>query len=100
MIEKFLNRTKQITLADLATGHGKDYLLRNTMEELGEYCSAVTITDGVKQKPLKETPRQEAVDVIICALSLFYAEGGNDEELAEYGLVKLRKWAERLPDRG
>lgn len=26
MIEKFLNRTKQITLADLATGHGKDCL--------------------------------------------------------------------------
>jgi hypothetical protein len=96
MIKKFLERTKEITLADMATGHGKDYLLRNTMEELGEYCAAVTITQGIKKKPLKETARQEAVDVIICALSLFYAEGGTDEELADYGMVKLKKWSDRL----
>jgi len=98
MIDKFLRRTKEITLADLATGHGKDYLLRNTMEELGEYSAAVTIEAGIKKKPLKETARQEAVDVIICALSLFYAEGGTDAELAEYGLVKLQKWADRIPN--
>ena len=94
---KFLSHTRKITLADLEVGHGKNYLLRNTMEELGEYCAAVTITKGIKKKPLKETPQQEAVDLIICALSLFYAEGGTDEELAEYGLKKLKKWADRIP---
>ncbi len=96
-IHAFLERTREITLADVAVGHDKDYLLRNTMEELGEYCAARTITEGIKQKPLKETPRQEAVDLIICALSLFYAEGGTDIELAEYGIVKLQKWADRIP---
>lgn len=96
-IHEFLEETRKITLADLATGHGRDYLLRNTTEELGEYCAAITISEGMKNKPLKETPRQEAVDLIICALSLFYAEGGTDEELATYGMVKLKKWSDRLP---
>lgn len=97
LVDYFLTKTRDITLRDLATGHGRDYLLRNTTEELGEYCAAVTISEGIKDKPLKETPRQEAVDLIICALSLFYAEGGTDEELAEYGMVKLKKWEDRLP---
>lgn len=96
-VGEFLSKTREITLADLATGHNKDYLLCNTMEELGEYCAAVTISKGIKKKSLKETPQQEAVDLIICALSLFYAEGGTDEELAEYGLKKLTKWADRIP---
>ncbi len=97
MTEKFLQRTREITLSDMATGHGRDYLLRNTMEELGEYSAAVTVSEGIKQKTLKETPKQEAIDVIICALSLFYAEGGTDEELAEYGMKKLDKWENRIP---
>ena len=94
---KFLRKTKKITLADMATGHGRDYLIRNTAEEFGEYCAAVTISEGIKIKPLKESPKQEAVDLIICALSLFYAEGGTDEELASYGMTKLQKWADRIP---
>ena len=95
-IHEFLEETRRITLADMAKGHGRDYLLRNTTEELGEYCAAVTVDEGIKKKVLKETPRQESVDLIICALSLFYAEGGTDEELASYGLTKLKKWEERL----
>lgn len=95
-IERFLNRTRKITLADLAIGHNTDYLLRNTMEELGEYSAALTIESGIKQKPLKESSRQEAIDVIICALSLFYASGGENKELAEYGMTKLNKWEDRV----
>lgn len=41
MIEHFLNRTREITLADAKAGHGRDYMIRSTMEELGEYCTAV-----------------------------------------------------------
>lgn len=96
MIQDFLRKTQEITLADMKCGHDKDYLLRNTMEELGEYCSAVTIENKIKDKPLKESSRQEAVDVIICALSLFYASGGQDKELEEYGLLKLKKWESRV----
>ncbi len=96
-INEFLDHTKKITLADLAGGHGIEYLLQNTVEELGEYAAARSVLQGTKTKKLKETPLQEAVDLIICALSLFYAEGGENEELAEYGLKKLNKWAARIP---
>jgi NTP pyrophosphatase (non-canonical NTP hydrolase) len=96
-IKAFLERTKRITLVDLASGHDVDYLFRNTVEEVGEFAAAVTIEAGIKDKPLKETSTQEAVDVVICALSLFYARGGTDEMLAEYGQKKLNKWEARLP---
>jgi len=96
-IECFLDRVCQITLADLKTGHDLDYLFANAIEEMGEYAAAKTVEKGIKNKPLKETSKQEAVDVIICALSLFYGAGGTNEELAEYGMKKLDKWEARIP---
>lgn len=94
-LQTFLDETKRITLLDLANGHNVDVLLRNTTEELGEFCAAVTIESGIKVKPLKESSQQEAVDVVICALSLFFAQGGNTDELVSYGHQKLKKWEAR-----
>lgn len=80
----------------MATGHGTDYLLRNTIEEIGEFAAALSCEDGIKQKELKETSLQESIDVVICALSLFYAKGGTNELLARYGQEKLNKWEKRV----
>lgn len=91
----FLNHVKEITLKDLKS-NDKHLLLRNTIEELGEYANALNVEEKIKNKPLKESARQEAVDLVINALSLFFAEGGNLEELAEYGEIKLKKWEKRV----
>ena len=96
MITELLNRTKGLTLADLAKNHSVDVLLNHTVEELGEFAKARSVEQGIKNASLTESTKEEAVDVVICALSLFYASGGDDEFLAEYGLKKLKKWEQRL----
>jgi NTP pyrophosphatase (non-canonical NTP hydrolase) len=92
----FLNRLQATTLKDLATNHSPDLLFRHTVEELGEYAAAKTVEEGIKKKDLKENSLIESVDLVICALSLFYANGGTEEKLHEIGQRKLNKWDERL----
>lgn len=99
-IEKFLGRLMKITDDELANGHqSPDNLLRNTMEELGEYAAARTVELGLKNKTLKESAKVEAVDHLICSFSLYFAEGGTVEELIKIGNVKLDKWQDRLSKR-
>lgn len=95
-LKKFHKRVCKITNDDLYSGHTETELFRNTVEELGEYAAAVTVEKGIKNKQLKESSKIEAVDLIICALSLFYAAGGDDEELANIGDIKLNKWDNRV----
>lgn len=92
----FVERTKDITLRDLAQNHSVDILLNNAIEELGEFAAANTVEAGFKKKDLKESAKIEAVDVIICALSLFFAKGGTIEELTAIGQRKLDKWEARV----
>jgi NTP pyrophosphatase (non-canonical NTP hydrolase) len=92
----FLSEVQKTTLADLEQNHNSDHLFRNTIEELGEFAKALTVEQGLKNKDLTETSTQEAVDVVICALALFYSSGGTDKMLADYGMVKLAKWKARL----
>lgn len=72
----FLNRLQATTLKDLSINHSPDLLFRHTVEELGEYAAARTVEEGIKKKDLKENSLIESVDLVICALSLFYANGG------------------------
>lgn len=95
-ITKFLDRVSYITYRDLEKNHSKDLLFTNTVEELGEYAAAKTIEGGYKNKDLKEDALTEAVDLVICALSLFYCEGGTTEQLCEIGQKKLDKWEKRV----
>ena len=97
-LSAFMNKVALATKDDLSIGETVDGLLRNTMEELGEYAAALTIESGRKNKNLKESSQQEAIDVIICALSLFYASGGKNKTLVEYGAKKLDKWRKRIDD--
>ncbi len=94
-MEELLRKIWEVTLRD-ADGNGVDGLIRNATEELGEFCAAVSIEDGYKphKNPadLKETSAQEAVDSVICSLSLFFVRGGTIEQLIEYGTIKVDKW--------
>jgi hypothetical protein len=92
----FVVRTSEITQKDLAKNHSEDLLLRHTVEELGEYAAAKTVEQGIKNKTLKEDSKTEAVDLIICALSLFFANKGTVDELYRIGFEKLSKWEKRV----
>jgi NTP pyrophosphatase (non-canonical NTP hydrolase) len=98
LVNTFLAEVKEITLADLAKNHDVNLLFKNLVEEVGEFAKALTVEQGLKRKEIDESSMHEAVDVVICALALFYARGGTDEELARYGLKKLVKWKERVAD--
>jgi hypothetical protein len=91
-----INNIAQVTADDLANGSDINDLIRNTTEELGEFCGAVAIEDGHKDKPLPEPSVWEAIDAIICSMSLFYARGGNNELLVKGINTKLAKWANRV----
>lgn len=91
-----LERVAAITKADLDKNHSEDLLFANTVEELGEYAAARTVEKGIKKKTLKESSKIEAVDLIICALSLFFAGDGTLQELCNIGQEKLNKWEARV----
>ena len=74
-------------------------ILAHTNEELGEFCTAICVEDGssVKSyKTLKENSEHEAVDVVICALSLYYSRGGKTEDLYKTMTKKLNKWESQI----
>ncbi len=88
----FLAKTKELSFLDQADGHGQEHLFRSLVSEVGEYAEAVEVELGIRNKPLEHSSKEEAVDVIMCAIGLFYLAGGSDEELAEIGLLKAAKW--------
>lgn len=70
-------------------------LLASAGEELGELARELKIahkTYGNTYKTPDEGPKAEAVDLLICALSIFYGEGGTDSELIDLLHKKLNKW--------
>jgi hypothetical protein len=75
-----------------------DFLVRTAeiTDELGEYAAAKTVEKGVKKKKLKESSLVESVDLIICSLSLFFANGGRFADLVKIGQEKLNKWEDRV----
>lgn len=99
----WMQEIQQVTFDDERAGHGVDDLLRNTMEELGEFAACVSVEDGHKPHKdpadLKEVSQEEAIDLIICALSLFFIRAGSLEQLLTYGQKKLAKWHANVSDR-
>jgi hypothetical protein len=84
--------TALLTANDLARGQTVQDLVYNAVEEFGEFVTAVAVEDGRKQKKLEETSQFEAVDMVICALALFFARGGTQANLATMMQHKLAKW--------
>jgi hypothetical protein len=76
--------------------HGEELLFGCCVEELGEYAAARIVEKGFKKKKLKENSMIEALDLTICALSLFFANGGTIAELGTIGQEKLKKWEDRI----
>ena len=86
---------KQLTKIQLE--HEDAYkIMAHLVEELGETASAMCIEDdGVGKdykEPPEETSAQEAVDIVVCAISLFYARGGTKKEFLKVIEKKLGKW--------
>ena len=98
-LKEFIKDIFDTTIDDLNSGGTIDGLLNNTIEELGEYAGALTVEKGLKNKTLKESSMHEAVDLLICAFSLFKASGGTIEEFKSYGQIKLDKWKKRIKDK-
>ena len=70
-------------------------LLASATEELGEFSRELKIeagTYGNGHKKPDEGTISEAVDMAICALALFYAQGGTNEQLYILMNKKLDKW--------
>lgn len=91
-----LKRIRQLTEVDLQNKTIFE-LFTSAAEELGELGCELKIaheTYGATYKEPGEGPKAEAVDLAICALAVFYGEGGNDDELVEILHHKLDKWSE------
>lgn len=93
---EFISRINQVTQADLEKNHSEEQLFANAVEELGEYIAAKTVEKGVKKKKLKENSLAESVDLVICSLSLFFANGGTLDDFCKIGQEKLNKWEDRV----
>ena len=99
-ITQFVERTLECTKIDMLSPNVVNRLFINTVEEVGELAAAITVEAGLKpHKILKEDAKTEAVDVMICALSVFFALGGTVEEISKIGNSKLDKWAWAIKNR-
>lgn len=76
-------------------------LMLSTSEELGELATAIKVERevfGNKHKTLNEPAKNEAVDLIICGLSVYFALNGNMNELEDIMMKKLQKWQKNQKD--
>lgn len=99
-MKEILERIKTLTEDQLKNPSEDSYkILAHTMEEIGEFSTAMCVEDGsdVKgYKELDESSSQEALDVIICAVSLYYSRGGKTEDMEAYLNMKLDKWESKI----
>lgn len=95
----FLKQVFELTLSAIESGDSIEDMLMSTTEELGEVAACISAEKGRKKKDLKEDSKIESIDVVICALSIYFAKGGKIEEIADIGLAKLQKWEKNIQQR-
>lgn len=99
-MNKILERLKGLTNLQLQDSQEDVYtIVAHLCEELGEFCTAICIEDGstVKgYKKISESSSEEAIDVMICALSAYYARGGKTEDISSILSKKLTKWENKI----
>ena len=84
---------EQIVSIEVLKGKTRADHLLSLMEEVGELATAVAVESGVKKnKKLDEPSHSESVDVLICALALYFASNGSIEDLGVLIERKLDKW--------
>lgn len=91
-----MNQIKELTKIQLEDPTENKYtILAHTNEELGEVSTAMCVEDSSrlkKNKKLDEPAWRESIDLIICGMSLFYVNGGKNEDFDEVVNEKLSKW--------
>ena len=96
MINTIFSKIKTLTQKQLKDPTENKYtILAHTCEELGEVSRAMCIEDSSrlkKHKQLDEPAKSECVDLAICAISLFFANGGTHKEFELIAFNKLNKW--------
>lgn len=75
--------------------YDKNTAFQHLIEEVGEVGTCLNV-ETTKRKVLKEPLKNECVDVINCALELFFMSGGTIEELYEISKEKQKKWENNL----
>jgi NTP pyrophosphatase (non-canonical NTP hydrolase) len=65
------------------------------VEEVGEIGTCIN-NETTKRKTLKEPITAECVDVINCALELFFKSGGTMDEFYDVITKKQQKWEDNL----
>ena len=91
----FLERCRQLSIDDLSHTKTIFHFLASMNCELGEFAGELKIEDKVPghgHRKVEEGTLGEGVDVVICALALYFGRGGTVEHLVEYGHKKLTKW--------
>lgn len=95
-----IERIQQLNKLMLADPNENTYtILAHTMEELGEFATAICIEDGSKvkgYKKLDESSISEAIDVLICVISLYNVRGGKNEDISTILKKKLDKWQNKM----
>lgn len=74
-------------------------IIAHTNEELGEFSTAVCVEDGSSVKGYKELDESsvsEAIDLLICTMSLYYVRGGETKNIASMMDKKLNKWEKKM----
>ena len=101
-LTKSFKKVKELTEKQLSRPNQDVYrVLAHTLEELGEFSTAVCVEDKditKSYKVLDETSKDEAIDVLICALSLYYSREGSTEDISVVMNKKLKKWEEKIGD--
>lgn len=71
-------------------------------EEAGELAQAVLSSENVAgcgyKRLTSEEVKEEAIDVITCALSVYFRAGGSGSEFLETILQKFDKWSKNQGD--
>ena len=98
-LKQFLLRTQELTKLAEEGGDTVEDMLVSTTEELGEVAACISAEKGRKKKELKEDSKTESIDLVICALSIYFAKGGDPDDVAKIGLDKLNKWQQNIEQR-
>lgn len=96
MRRDLINAIQRLTAKQLEDPTESKYtILAHTCEELGEVSRAMCIEDSSRvkaHKTLDEPSYSEAIDLMICAASLVFANGGTADDIDRITEEKLVKW--------
>lgn len=90
-----LSRINEARKKDKARFNNPTFFLY-LIEEVGEVSSCLANAEGIKNKKLKESAREEMCDVLITAIAMYFQVGGDEKHLEEYMEKKLQRWEKRL----